>query len=237
MVKTPLHKITKKKIDYLAKNDGPSSDVRSRQSDDSTNGTDPIKKERVKIDLKKIRKSLHNIYKKLPKKWILIGLSITIILIIGYLAAMSLLRQQKIVINSVGDGDIISTNVVETPDYVTLLPGEKTINDLGGWQRVSPAKTNPVFAYADKINGTPISVSQQPIPKDFKPDVDVQVADLAKDYDANQIITAGKLTVYVGTSHKGPQSVIFTKDNLLILIKSQAKLSDKAWGKYAKSLH
>lgn len=123
-----------------------------------------------------------------------------------------------------------------TPEYKTYLPSGKSIESYGGWTRVSPPDRNPVYAYSDTISGTPINVSQQPLPKDFKPDVAEQVAELAKGYHADHFITVKDTKVYIGTSAKGPQSVIFVKGDTLILIKSSAKLSDDQWTSFVDSL-
>lgn len=123
------------------------------------------------------------------------------------------------------------------PDYQTILPGKKPIDNLGGWKRISPPGNDPVFAYADTIDDISISVSQQPLPQSFKDDATNQVAELAKRFNATDKIDTGSIAVYVGTSSKGPQSVIFTKDNLLILIKSQKKVNNTSWAKYAESLN
>ena len=125
----------------------------------------------------------------------------------------------------------------EQPQFTTVLPEEENINKLGGWIRVSPPNTEPVFAYNDTIGNVSINVSQQPLPESFKGAVDTEVAELAAQYSATKKINAGLVKAYIGISTKGPQSVIFTKNNLLILIKSQQKIDDKDWSKYIESLN
>lgn len=122
------------------------------------------------------------------------------------------------------------------PEYRTVLPDGKSAVELGGWTRISPPGKDPVFAYEDKINDVPISVSQQPLPETFRADIAGHIAELAKGYNATTKISAGDTTVYIGTSSKGPQSVILTKRNLLILIKSQKTIDNTAWEEYVKSL-
>ena len=122
------------------------------------------------------------------------------------------------------------------PDYSTVVPKGKSIDSLGGWHRVSPPSSNPVFAYADKIDGVAIIVSQQPIPDSFQPDIDKHVAELAKSYVATDKITTGAVTIYVGTSASGPQSAILIKNNVLVLVKSSQKISDDSWAAYANTL-
>lgn len=126
--------------------------------------------------------------------------------------------------------------IAANPAYRTVLPTGKSINDLGGWRRVSPDKNDPVYAYLDTIDGVQISVSQQPLPASFADNLNSQVAELARKFNATTKLDDGSTIVYVGTSAKGPQSTIFAKKNLLILIKSQKKIENKSWEKYADSL-
>ena len=123
-----------------------------------------------------------------------------------------------------------------TPTYKTLLPSGKTIKELGGWTRVSPSNVAPAYAYVDKIGNVPINVSQQQLPEEFKDDNSDQIETLASDFKATEKITVGNTTVYIGTSAKGPQSIIFNKDNLLILIKSSVQISSDKWAEYINSL-
>lgn len=123
-----------------------------------------------------------------------------------------------------------------TPEYKTYLPAGKSIDAYGGWTRVSPPDRNPVYAYSDTVEGIPVSVSQQPLPKEFTAEPDVEIEEFAKAYNANQFITVNDQKVYIGTSSKGPQSVIFVKDQTLVLIKSSAKLTDDRWIEYISQL-
>ncbi|MCA9325047.1 hypothetical protein KDA23_03205, partial [Candidatus Saccharibacteria bacterium] len=126
---------------------------------------------------------------------------------------------------------------VNGPDYQTVLPGQKTIKDLGGWKRISPPKNDPVYAYSDTLKGILISVSQQPLPQSFVGSVDEKMADLAQKFNANTKIDGGDTKVYIGTSAKGPQSVLFTKKDVLVFIKSQKKIANEDWANYVKSLN
>ncbi|MFY9228159.1 MAG: hypothetical protein WAO28_02430 [Candidatus Microsaccharimonas sp.] len=134
------------------------------------------------------------------------------------------------------ENDFSSSSTQKTPDYATILPEGKTIEQLGGWTRVSPPDRNPVFAYIDTINGKTINISQQPLPAEFKQDTNSQIEQLASGYKATEKVTVGEVTVFIGSSAKGPQSVIFTKNNLLILIKSSVPLTEDEWAGYVKSL-
>lgn len=128
------------------------------------------------------------------------------------------------------------TQAADAPKYQTVLPKDDSIEGLGGWERVSPPSAAPVYAYTDAIRGVAISVSQQPLPEAFKKDTDAHLSELAKSYNATDKMNADGTTVYIGISAKGPQSALFVKNSLLILIKSQSKIDDKQWITYIDSL-
>lgn len=123
-----------------------------------------------------------------------------------------------------------------TPNYPVYTPNGKSIDEYGGWTRVSPPDRDPVYAYTDTISGARVTVSQQALPSDFNEDTDTQVEQLAIGYSANNHISINGMTIYLGTSAKGPQSVIFAKSKTLILIKSSMKLSNDTWTQYINSL-
>lgn len=124
----------------------------------------------------------------------------------------------------------------ETPQYTTISPTDKKVDNLGGWTLISPPDSDPVYAYSDKISGIGINVSEQLLPESFKTDTDRQIELLSQGFKASEKITVNGIIVYIGTSAKGPQSVIFTKNNLLILIKSNAPISSDQWVKYISSM-
>lgn len=172
-------------------------------------------------------------FKKRPtKKVAIIGGSI-LVLLIGLL----IFRPFGPANDATENSSASTSKATDKPTYTTVVPNGKSVDELGGWKRVSPPKSEPVYAYADSIDGVSISVSQQPLPKSFETNPEVQVADLAKKFNATNKLAAGNIPVYIGTSAKGPQSVILTKNDVLILIKSQKKINDKSWAKYAESLN
>jgi hypothetical protein len=124
-----------------------------------------------------------------------------------------------------------------TPEYATILPAGKNINQLGGWYRVSPPGKNPVYAYVDKLDGVPIDVSEQPLPPSFQTNTASHVSQLAKGYGANEKLDlSGGNKAYVGTSAEGTQSLIMTKANVLVLIKSSTPLTVNQWAAYVNAL-
>lgn len=123
------------------------------------------------------------------------------------------------------------------PDFTTILPKGKSADDLGGWTRVSPSDRNAVYAYTDTLAGVSIVVSEQPLPDSFKSDIEGSVEKLSDDFSADRTFEVNGITVHIGKSAKGPQSLIFTTRGLLILIKSNATISDDQWKTYITSLH
>lgn len=174
------------------------------------------------------------ILKPIQKK---IAIICIICVIAGSLFAVYTIRNQKTetTIKTETSNDI-NKLVSGTPKYQTILPSGKDIKSLGGWTRVSPSNTDPVYAYVDKIGNNPINVSEQPLPEDFKTDTDQQIAQLAQNFKADEKITIGGTIVYIGTSSDGAQSVIFNKTNLLILIKSTTRIDNNSWTQYINSM-
>lgn len=142
-------------------------------------------------------------------------------------------------------GSLNTNNSAETasgvpsssPEFQTVLPSHTTIEQLGGWRRLDPPSGEPFYVYLDTIEEVSVTVSQQLLPRNFMENTQQQVANFAKDFGANSEISmedGDKL--YVGSSARGPQSAVLIKNGLLILIKSQQKIDDVSWKRYAESL-
>lgn len=198
--------------------------------------------ERFSIPLfTKLHKKFDNISKK-RKRLILVVIVVAVVGVVGYTVVTTITRtitkQQKAA--EITQSKNYTGATLQTPDYATILPEGKTIESLGGWTRVSPSNRNPVFAFVDTIDGKPINVSQQPLPPELKDEQgnqdNTQIVQLAQGYNANDKVIAGQTTIYIGTSAKGPQSVIFGKNNLLVLIKSSVALTDDRWAAYVNGL-
>lgn len=93
-----------------------------------------------------------------------------------------------------------------------------------------------VVNYVDSIGGVEITVSQQPLPEGFKDNTEDKVKKLAEDFTANHVLATANPTAYLGTSAKGPQTVIFAKKDLLVFIQSTSKIDDHDWAEYITSL-
>lgn len=101
---------------------------------------------------------------------------------------------------------------------------------------MSPPENDPVFSYTDHIDDVVINVSQQLLPKGFDQDTNSKIAELAKRFNATAKINTTGATAYIGTSSKGPQSVILAKRGLLILISSEKPIKNESWARYIDSL-
>ena len=164
---------------------------------------------------------------QLTKKQTILTVLVSVLLLIAIIITTALLSNTQ---------QPEKQNGASAPSFAAVLPNGKTISDLGGWQRLDPPNNDPIYIFTDTINSVPISVSQQTLPSTFKSNLSQSVADLAKNYSATTELNAGGIKVYIGTSAKGPQSVIFTMNDLLILIKSQGRIDNDAWVNYISKL-
>jgi hypothetical protein len=121
------------------------------------------------------------------------------------------------------------------PKFKTILPAGENIQSLGGWQAASPGQT-AAYSYTDKIGPSLVTVTEQPLPTDISEDPAIEVAVIVKSLQASHEISRNGITVYLVTSKTGIQSAIFTKAQLLVLIKSAAVLTDAQWLDYVDNL-
>ena len=117
------------------------------------------------------------------------------------------------------------------PTYTTLTPEHKQVD----WQRSVLPSGGEAYVYADIVNGVSITVTEQPLPPSFSADT-TQLEQLARGYHATRFLTIDGVKVYIGTPLKGVQAVLFSKSNLLVLIKSSDVLNDEQWHTYIASL-
>ena len=99
--------------------------------------------------------------------------------------------------------------------------------------RVNPEDSDPSYTYLDRFTagGRIFRVTQQRVPDNF------QIADVAKDFEATDILEVQGVSVYHGASKQGDtQSLIFIKDGKLVSIRSPQKFSDDRWSSYVSSL-
>lgn len=123
------------------------------------------------------------------------------------------------------------------PEFDALIPDGKTIDQLGGWTVVSPPDSDPAYSFADYIDGVKVIVSQQKMPEGISEDGSLNIDQIAAGYNANEKLNVGGKIVHLGSSSKGPQSLITEKSGLLILIKSTSKIDNDSWTAYINSLN
>jgi hypothetical protein len=123
--------------------------------------------------------------------------------------------------------------VVAKPDFTTIKP--TTIENQATELKFDASKK--VASFNDVLSNVPITVSQQPLPSDFKSDPTGKVESLAKQFNANDKMSVSDATAFSGISIKGPQTVIFTKDDLLVFIIADKKIDTLIWEKYIESMH
>lgn len=123
-----------------------------------------------------------------------------------------------------------------TPDFTALVPKNVSIDEVGGWQKLTPPSGDTVYVYVDTVDGALLNVSQQRLPESFKASTASSVKEMAKAYNATVPLEVSGTTAYIGTSADGPQSVIFSKNEVLVLIKSDKKIQDSSWISYINSL-
>lgn len=185
----------------------------------------------TKLLFKKISKRLSSLSRKS-----LIIISFIIITLIGATLFIVLYLLPNIQSSKINPDESRPVLVKGTPSYPTVTPTDKKISDLGGWTKISPPGSEPVYTFTDKIGETIITISQQPLPEEFKDDTEKRIEELSQSFNASQKITVGTRTIHIGTSSDGPQSVIFSENNILILIKSKSTIKNDEWIKYINNL-
>lgn len=128
--------------------------------------------------------------------------------------------------------EVQGRTVAAKPDFNTLKP--TTTDNKATEARYDTTKK--VASYNDVLKDVPITVSQQPLPEKFIKDPTGEVASLAKEINANDKISTSDATAYAGVSIKGPQTVVFTKNDLLVFIIADKKIDQLAWADYIEKL-
>ncbi len=122
----------------------------------------------------------------------------------------------------------------------TTQPDFKVSYPEGDKDRASLSKTNydpqrKVASFKDTVNAVEITVSQQPMPEAFKKDMDKEVENMAKGFNATDPIDT-KIKSYKGKSAQGPQTVITHNKEALIFLYASSELSDQVWKAYIDNL-
>lgn len=122
----------------------------------------------------------------------------------------------------------------KSPDYKPLLPSGTAANTVSG--NFSYDSEKKVTSFSDKIGEEEVTISQQPLPQDFKDNPDGRVEIFAKNANFNELIQTKSGRAHIGTSIKGPQSVVFHREGLLVFLRSEKKILNTDWVRYIDSL-
>jgi hypothetical protein len=90
--------------------------------------------------------------------------------------------------------------------------------------------------YDDDINGIKVSVSQQPLPEEFKNDPDGNIKNVAENFNAKEKLTFDEQSMYLGQSEEGQQTLILTKKSVMIFIVTASQIDKEALKLYAANL-
>ncbi len=186
---------------------------------------------------KNIKVSLDISVPKLPKfprftqMQLRLGAIVGTVVVIGVIGILVLGSKGR---NSGQEGSGVLGGSVQEPEFDTVLPDGKKEEVVSGKVGYDPSKK--VASFQDTIGPVNITVSQQALPENFKAQPDDEVKKLAESFSANEVITESNPKAYVGTSVKGPQTVIFHKNNLLVFIQSDRSVDKSEWAAYITRL-
>lgn len=161
-----------------------------------------------------------------------IAAGIAVVAIIGA-GAFGIAEYKNNTQGSGGESPGVMSQTTQKPTFEYSLPdeGEK---GLSGPARFDAERK--VVSYQDSIGSTAITVSQQPLPAGFETDTENKVKKLAEEFSAKDTLVNANPTAYLGTDEKGPQTVIFSKKNLLVFIQSTKQIDKNDWAEYITGL-
>lgn len=129
----------------------------------------------------------------------------------------------------------IASNL-KKPNFTPIVPaGKSQLADLGSESSFNATKDS--YTFNDLLLGLPIQVSEQPLPSGYSSSASV-VAALAKDINAGQTVNFKDGVAYLNSdSSTGKQTLVLSKDNLLIFIQSLNVIDINSWANYINSLN
>lgn len=120
----------------------------------------------------------------------------------------------------------------EKPAFSLLFPNGASEEDYEV-VRISPGQADASYTFLDRFteDGPIFRVTQQEIPVNF------ELTKTATDFQATNVIQIDEDRVYHGYSERGGvQSLIFTRKDKLIFIRSPQRFPDDTWASYIISL-
>ncbi|HSE61277.1 MAG TPA: hypothetical protein VLA88_03200 [Candidatus Saccharimonadales bacterium] len=120
------------------------------------------------------------------------------------------------------------------PSFTVISPNSDIKNTTSG--KVAFDSGRGVASYTDNVDDINITVSQQALPERFKKDPLGELGKFAESIYAKDKMELDSTTAYSGVSIKGPQTTVFIKNDLLVFIMAEKKLSSEALRNYIQSL-
>ncbi len=191
------------------------------------------KKVELSVNVSLPKPTLPKLPKPTRRQMILGGSATGVIMvgIVGILIVSSLNKDDKKEVAGA------NTEHVSKPTFDTVTPDNKSAEAFGGFVKISPPESEPVFAIVDKIGNTEVKVTQQKLPKSFTDkNTDEEVQKMAEGFSANDILKESNPKAYIGTNVTGAQSVIFHKNGLLIFITSTKEIDRDLLAEYITKL-
>ncbi len=127
---------------------------------------------------------------------------------------------------------------VEATEFELLYPAGVNPDNVKV-VKINPENTATVYSYVDKLENSQLRISEQKVPDSFKPGTDAALQKLADSFNAKSIIQIDDSKVYHGKNEAGgtAQSLLFIKNDLLILIAASQAVSDDKWAAYITSFN
>lgn len=208
---------------------GPNSHKQEKPTAEPVRTTEEPKKVQVSLNLTLPKLKLPKL-PKISKKQLKIGSATAAILGISILASLAIFNRG----NKPTDANDVLADTAQEPTFDTLLPSGKREETTSGKLGYDPERK--VASFTDNIGTTTITVSQQPLPDQFKINTDEEVKKLAEGFSANDVINESNPKAYLGTDVSGAQTVIFHKNNLLVFILSSKSIEKDLWAEYITKL-
>lgn len=196
---------------------------------------DAEKKRNVSIHLSipEIKKpdlaGIRNVVAKWPRKYVVAGCSTLGVVVVFGVAALVISGSSE---KGSDKPEVLSGNTAQPTFAYSLPKGDSKSIDAP----VKYDSQRKVVNFRDSIGGVGITISQQPLPESFKDDPQNKVKKLAEDFSATEVLSTATPTAFLGTAIEGPQTVIFTKKDLLVFIQSEKKIDNKDWAEYVTNL-
>jgi hypothetical protein len=176
------------------------------------------------------------------RRYIVAGIAISILMFATFIGLQfkhsADLTAAEVAANTVINKSIATATESSRPDFTPIQPkvttqagepnGNKTATGYDG--------SRNTYSFKDEVGGNPIVVSQQPIPNKFS-SATIAVAQVAESLSAKESTQTNVGTAYIATDTKSnAQTIVFSKNDLLLFIQSPFKHTGLEWRQYIDKL-